>query len=1153
MPYYQLLLEQNLTVLSLWPKPVAVFQVADVARLYSAGGCSSGIRIIIAFASSLCCWGIYNATQLRRTTLLRSLFLFVGLLQMAFYVNYLRGKDTFANVHLYLDVGINLYYVTPQLVMGLTGLPIEAYVLFIGGHVVAASLLYFHIANMSWYFAVLRALGVHSLAMFAALVVHKRVRTIISNSHVANQQQQERQQLLQHGGLSKAGGAKQSSMAVAHPLLAAQIVSWPAISTKAVRRLMGFLSQGRSAPRLQAQVEPEVHQEQQQHQQQQQQQCKMGAMKMSSSAVDQEQVQPQYEQQQQQQQRHSTGAPKKSSSGADQVQAQQQQQQQQMGALRISRRMDPLQQSASKCIASKSLGRDTSSSSFTSTRQTHQASGSSNPVMASDSSNPVLASGSSNPVLASGCSNPVLASGSSNPVQASGSFDSKCQAQNSKCEALGCFNPVLKKAIVEAALVLGDRRNQEKPFTSKLDNQCSCPDPNKTLQRVQQSCRFIVKLNGILSPDHIPEGGVAQLQHKLQRYQCLAPAVRSGCLVISYDTAPFGPGCTLEEMSKEVLAEAKEWAQEQGLLEPGEDSLTVQACPTKHWDSGLDGQSPPVYCMAVHTPFLVPNSDGLTPASLTQKQPLQQQQHQARIEYQVHAENQPPECVQEQGALCGFELTIRAPDTDLELRGWQGAADAPEDLPDAVKSRSLSLLATLGGHFLSVTVEKESLSKSGERVVQVCVRLPADSLDIVSSCPQPLMLELWAAGTLVCCYSALLVPPSSTSAGAAALAELQGWAAGLTGTHPEDSGPFTRDLVRWLRFQACSQQEQQASIAAKDADLLDGPMQQQQQQQLELMKAVGVDLLEYSLSQGMEGVAGLLLERFASFPFCIPPLILLDTLSAVRPEDQPCAPPASTLHSSSHLNATLHSCPSPAAPAPSTSTAATPATTHSSALACIVAALSAVSCKLAAVARGLCAQPSKEEADYRAWSNAQVAPLAKFWCRLSVLHICVGALRVACTEGMSPLLALSSWGTILLGYIVGALFIQPGSPSSEVILVAVAVARASHCTALGLGLISISGTDHLLCSWRVEVVAEVLIMSLMERVRLNWMVPLRALLAVSTWLVYVRMGLPCPATQSVLVNLCSLGVTAAMEWRCRRLYSSPRLQAKQQACDAHAS
>eukprot|EP00983_Pelagomonas_calceolata_P004787 156606-Pelagomonas_calceolata.AAC.2 len=93
-----------------------------------------------------------------------------------------------------------------------------------------------------------------------------------------------------------------------------------------------------------------------------------------------------------------------------------------------------------------------------------------------------------------------------------------------------------------------------------------------------------------------------------------------------------------------------------------------------------------------------------------------------------------------------------------------------------------------------------------------------------------------------------------------------------------------RDLVRWMRFQACAQQEQQqqqALFAAEDANLLDGPVQQQeqqqglgaardpelsneamhqhhhqQQQQLELMKAVGMNLLEYSLSQSMEAVAG---------------------------------------------------------------------------------------------------------------------------------------------------------------------------------------------------------------------------------------------------------------------------------------------------------
>eukprot|EP00983_Pelagomonas_calceolata_P131962 1161826-Pelagomonas_calceolata.AAC.5 len=208
-------------------------------------------------------------------------------------------------------------------------------------------------------------------------------------------------------------------------------------------------------------------------------------------------------------------------------------------------------------------------------------------------------------------------------------------------------------------------------------------------------------------------------------YQCLAPAVRSGCLVISYDTAPFGPGCTLEEMSKEVLPEAKEWAQEQGLLEPGEDLLTVQtpavwgppsnaarhlACRSTYWDSALDGQPSPVYCMAVHTPFLVPNPDSSTPASSTQEQPFQQQDNHAEtgqaMRKQGHAE---------------FELTIYAPNTDLELRGWQGSTDAPEDLPDAVKSRSLCLLATLGGQFLGVTVKEERPSRNEERVVQVRV------------------------------------------------------------------------------------------------------------------------------------------------------------------------------------------------------------------------------------------------------------------------------------------------------------------------------------------------------------------------------------------------------------------------------------------------
>eukprot|EP00983_Pelagomonas_calceolata_P095803 1158053-Pelagomonas_calceolata.AAC.1 len=124
--------------------------------------------------------------------------------------------------------------------------------------------------------------------------------------------------------------------------------------------------------------------------------------------------------------------------------------------------------------------------------------------------------------------------------------------------------------------------------------------------------------------------------------------------------------------------------------------------------------------MAMHAPFLVLSPDGFNPSSSTQKQ---QQNDHADIEDalsgQGHVGRQPPECIQEQTALCGFELTIRAPDTDLELRGWQSAADAPEDLPGAAKSRSLCLLASLNGQFLGVTGNEENLKANGERVAQV--------------------------------------------------------------------------------------------------------------------------------------------------------------------------------------------------------------------------------------------------------------------------------------------------------------------------------------------------------------------------------------------------------------------------------------------------
>ncbi|KAF5832571.1 hypothetical protein DUNSADRAFT_11501 [Dunaliella salina] len=304
----------------------------------------------------------------------------------------------------------------------------------------------------------------------------------------------------------------------------------------------------------------------------------------------------------------------------------------------------------------------------------------------------------------------------------------------------------------------------------------------------------------------------------------------------------------------------------------------------------------------------------------------------AEIEHTLWEQTQdgdlPPGCTQEQEeAVYEFELTIRAPER-FELRGcrgWQGAADAPEE-PDTIKSNSLCLLASQGGSFLPVTTQAETLMEGGVRTVQVCVSLPADF-----SSPKALTLELWAVGNLVCSYSAMLLSPDST-AGAAALTEQQGWAAGQAGTPPEGSGPFMRDLVRWMRFQAyCAQQQQEQQqqqqpglSATEGAGLPDALMQQQRQQpglsatkdvdlsdasmlqQLEPMKSVGMNLLAYILEQGMEGAAGLLLECLCSFPFCIPPLALLHTLTNVDPEgdegahgDQG-ATPASTLHGGTH-------------------------------------------------------------------------------------------------------------------------------------------------------------------------------------------------------------------------------------------------------------
>ncbi|KAF5840828.1 hypothetical protein DUNSADRAFT_15370 [Dunaliella salina] len=212
LTYQQHIFEQNEAVLVLWPI-LFIFHVMTAFmslynRTYSKG------HAVVTLACCLACWFIRKAALWRSSKLLRGLFVLFGFLQMIFYLNYLRGKDSVANVHLYLDLGTNLYSVTPQLVMGLTGAPLLAYVLFIGSHIAAATLFYLYIAKMTMPWALLRAVGIHALTFSAASAVHKRARA-------SYQRRLARHQALLQGedeATTKPTKAWRTSRGVARPL-----------------------------------------------------------------------------------------------------------------------------------------------------------------------------------------------------------------------------------------------------------------------------------------------------------------------------------------------------------------------------------------------------------------------------------------------------------------------------------------------------------------------------------------------------------------------------------------------------------------------------------------------------------------------------------------------------------------------------------------------------------------------------------------------------------------------------------------------------------------------------------------------------------------------------------------------------------------------
>eukprot|EP00967_Tisochrysis_lutea_P128217 scaffold219058_cov16-Tisochrysis_lutea.AAC.1 len=262
----------------------------------------------------------------------------------------------------------------------------------------------------------------------------------------------------------------------------------------------------------------------------------------------------------------------------------------------------------------------------------------------------------------------------------------------------------------------------------------------------------------------------------------------------------------------------------------------LQVCSQQNWGKSSSQQGQ--FSMALHTPILVTS-------------PPTADIH-ASHQHQSGAALEPLVSTGQEEASCKLELTLVAP-CRFELRGWQGASDAPEELPEALKSRSLCLLASLDGTFLGTSVEQLRVNSSGEREVLARVSLPQGVLGAPATpISKVVVLELWAAGSLVCSHSAVVLPRG----GGSIVAELQGW----TGDALEKEA-FVGSLVHWMSFQAHrwtfqqqrQQQQQQDMTAAEACRASDVAADSQQ---LALMANLGRELLDCCLESGMLTVAG---------------------------------------------------------------------------------------------------------------------------------------------------------------------------------------------------------------------------------------------------------------------------------------------------------
>mmetsp|Transcript_11645 Transcript_11645/g.30468 ORF Transcript_11645/g.30468 Transcript_11645/m.30468 type:complete len:171 (+) Transcript_11645:376-888(+) len=125
----------------------------------------------------------------------------------------------------------------------------------------------------------------------------------------------------------------------------------------------------------------------------------------------------------------------------------------------------------------------------------------------------------------------------------------------------------------------------------------------------------------------------------------------------------------------------------------------------------------------------------------------------------------------------------------------------------------------------------------------------------------------------------------------------------------------------------------------------------------------------------------------------------------------------------------------------------------------------------------------------------------------------------------------------LPGYLLGYLALKWAPQHSEVVVCALMCCRC--CTLLAFGSSWTAGATmfRFFVNLRLEIAAEAVLMSVLEEVRMSWLVPLRFALFCSYALAYTRMGKSCPWGQAAILNFSCVAVRFAAERRLRNLYS----------------